>query len=379
MRAIRQRWPSKLDHYYWLTAYLAAHDMQKSACRVVAAIILCLGAIPPTLMASSVGPQGLPNQALAVCVAICCLAMGALWLRQRWPTRTESQLCVVVGTVCIALASLIAADPVVGLLGSTTFVVVSAFTVVFHSGRLLAFTWSIGAATLGVLAVRLAAIDPALATCSVVLVALINVFVAFAGRMVLRLLDTTILDGDIEPLTGLLNRDAFYDRVDTLIGTRSRRDDRHLVVIVVNLDGFSLLTAMTGKAGAHRARVAIGQHLRETVRRDAIVAHVGEAEFLIAEPFTTPDPSALAERVRGCIITAPFRLTASIGVVSTALRPLANHPPPDVLDELLTLATSAMYEARRAGGNQYRLLLAPPLTVLDDPHEDNWVATDESA
>ena len=36
-----------------------------------------------------------------------------------------------------------------------------------------------------------------------------------------------------------------------------------------------------------------------------------------------------------------------------------------------------MYEARRAGGNQYRLLLAPPLTVLDDPHEDNWVATDE--
>ena len=34
---MRQRWPSKVDHYYWLTAYLAAHDMQKSACRVVAA------------------------------------------------------------------------------------------------------------------------------------------------------------------------------------------------------------------------------------------------------------------------------------------------------------------------------------------------------
>ena len=152
MRAIRQRWPSQLDHYYWLTASLAAHDRQKSACRVVAAIILCLGAIPPTLMASSVGPQGLSNQALAVSVAICCLVMGALWLRQRWPTRTESQLCVMAGTVCIAAASLIAADPVLGLLGSTTFVVVSAFTVVFHGGGLLAFTWSIGAATLGVLA-----------------------------------------------------------------------------------------------------------------------------------------------------------------------------------------------------------------------------------
>ena len=253
--------------------------------------------------------------------------MGALWLRRRWPTRTESQLCVTVGTVCIAVASLIAADPVVGLLGSTTFVVVSAFTVLFHSGRLLAFSWSVGAATLGVLALRLAATDPALATGSVVLVALINVFVAFAGRMVLRLLDTKILDGDIEPLTGLLNRDAFYDRVATLIGARSRREDRHLVVIVVNLDDFSLLTATTGKAGTNRARVAIGQHLRETVRRDAIIAHVGEAEFLIAEPFTTPDPSPLAERVRGCITTAPFRLTAS-SVISTPLHPLANHPSP---------------------------------------------------
>ena len=71
MRAIRQRGPSKLDHYYWLTASLAAHDMQKSACRVVAAIVLCLGAIPPTLMASSAGPQGLPNRVLAVSAAIC--------------------------------------------------------------------------------------------------------------------------------------------------------------------------------------------------------------------------------------------------------------------------------------------------------------------
>ena len=67
-------------------------------------------------------------------------AMGPLWLRQRWPTRTAFQLCVMAGTVCIAVAALIAANPVVGLLGSTTFIVVSAFTVVFHCGRLLAFT-----------------------------------------------------------------------------------------------------------------------------------------------------------------------------------------------------------------------------------------------
>jgi len=37
-----------------------------------------------------------------------------------------------------------------------------------------------------------------------------------------------------------------------------------------------------------------------------------------------------------------------------------------------------MHEARRAGGNQYHLLLAPPLTILAHPHEDNWAAANES-
>ena len=52
----------KIDHYYWLTAYLAARDMQTAACRVVATTIWCLGALPLTLMGTvtlvSVGDLG---------------------------------------------------------------------------------------------------------------------------------------------------------------------------------------------------------------------------------------------------------------------------------------------------------------------------------
>lgn len=380
MSTPRRRWPRHLDHYYWLTAYLAARDMQTRTCRLVATIILGLGAIPSTLMMSSVGPDGLQNRLLAGVITVCCVVMGALWLRHCWPTRTQSQLCVVVGTVCIAVACLIEDHPVIGLLGSTAFAVLSAFTAFFHSARLLAFTWTVGVATLGVLALRLATIDAALAVCSVVLIALVNVFVAFACRMVTRLIDTEILHGEIEPLTGLLNRDGFSDHVAPLIGARRRDDDRYLIVLVVNLDSFSLLTAMTGAAGGSRARVAIGQRLRETVRRDAIIAHIGDAEFFIADLFTTPDPFVLTERIRGTIRTAPFRLTASIGGVSTPLQPLATYPPHDVCEELLTIATTAMYEARKAGGNQARHVLSPALAVLDDPDsQEDWPDTDISA
>ena len=45
--------------------------------------------------------------------------------------------------------------------------------------------------------------------------------------------------------------------------------------------------------------------LRETVRRDAVVGHIGEAEYVIADSFTTPDPSPLVERVRGAIAGTP--------------------------------------------------------------------------
>jgi GGDEF domain-containing protein len=275
---------------------------------------------------------------------------------------------VVGGSVCVAAACLIESNPLIGLLGATTFAILTAFTMLFHSGRLVAVPWTIGALTLVVLATRLDPHNIAVAACSFVVVTLLNVAVAVAGRFLIQILDSELLRcDDIEPLTGLLSRDAFYDEVATLIGARSRRDDRYLVVVAVSLDSFTLLTALAGAVGGNRALVAISQALREAVRRGTVVAHLPEADFLIAELFATADPGPLTERVRGTISTAPFGLTASIGAVSTPLGPLAGHPSSEVLDEMLSLATDAMRAARRAGGNQVGLRLSPCLSSLNDP------------
>jgi diguanylate cyclase (GGDEF)-like protein len=358
--------PPSGDRYYWLTAILAAGGNQTAACRGVAATITGLGIIPVALIGSTAGPHGTRDTLLAVAIGVCCVAMGALWLRRCWPTRRQSQLCAAVGSVCIAVASLIAAQPAVGLLGSTAFAVLSGYIAICHSGRLLAFVWAAAGVTLAVLAVRLAATDLAVALTSVALVALINIFVATVCRLLIRMVNRDVIDEDIDPLTGLLHRDAFVEQVASIVGARTRDDDRYLVVMVLTLDGFSLLTGMRGDADGDQACVAIAQNLRETVRRDAVVAHVGEAEFLVAELFTTADCSPLAERIRGTIASVPYRLTASIGTVSTPSRPLAEHPPHDVCEEILTIAGSAMYEARRAGGNQARHVRCPTLTILDD-------------
>ncbi len=367
MTTVGQRKERHRDHYYWLTAFLAARGAQTTTCRVVAAMIVSAGAIPLFMTASPSGPSGLLGRIVATVGATCAVVMATVWLRNRWPARLTSELCVVAGSIYIAAASLVETDPVVGLLGATAFAILGGFVALFHSMRLLMFMWSIGAVTVIVLAVRVAATDLALAITGALLIALINVFGVFACRTLLRSITSDVQLDDLERLTSLLTADAFAEKTATLMSSRDRGSDRYLLVAVVNLDSFSLLRDMAGVAAANQARVAVAQRLRETVRRPALIAHVADDEFLIADVLTTDDPTPLVERVSATVATTPSRLTASIGVVSTALSPLAGHPPYDVLDEVLSMATAAMQEARRAGGNQARLVLSPALRVLEQP------------
>ena len=207
----------------------------------------------------------------------------------------QSQLCVLIGAVCTAAGCLIEANPALGLTGTSAFVVLSAFTALFHDGRLMSATWLVGATTLVAIAVRLGAFEPGITAAGILLFALINAFVVFVCRTMIRLINADVHYAELEPLTGLLTRDAFSDRVATMIAARDRNDDRFLAIAVVSLDSFSLLTAMSGETGGNEARVAIGHRLAETLRRDAVLAHVGESEYLVADSFT----SDCAERADG--------------------------------------------------------------------------------
>ena len=326
--------------------------------------------MPTLLLANPRGRYGGSLTLISASITVCCLAMAALWLRPRWPSRLQSQLCVAVGSICIAVACLIQPNPVFGLAR------IHRLRDRGRIHRVLPFVASadtcrvVGAATLIVLGVRLSEIDAAMAAAGVLLVVLLNVFAVMVGRIVMRLTDIEKRRHDLEPLTGLLNRAAFYEETATLIGARNRGDDRYLAVAVVNLENYSALVSLTGAAAGIRVQVMAAQRLRETMRREAILAHSGEAEFLIADVFASPDPSVLIERVRGALAAPPLRLTCSVGTVVTRLRPLVSHPPSDVLDELLDHASATMFEARRAGGNQHRIVVDPHLSMLDEPGAD---------
>ncbi|GAC1640945.1 MAG: hypothetical protein NVS4B6_12290 [Mycobacterium sp.] len=339
-------------------------------CRLIAAIIVATGLLPTLLIPDLTDSHRIAKVVVSVSITIGFSAMAVLWLRSQRPSRRQSQLCAVVGTLCIAASSLIQTQPLVGVLGCTACAILAAYTALFHSLRLLAFIWFVAAVTLCVLAVRLAASGVSLAAAGTLVVVLINVVAVFVARSVIRLLDMDVPDADLSPLTGLLTAHGFYDDVATLMGARSRREDRYLAAVVIDIDNYSALLAVEGAAAGTQATVDTGDKLRRTVRREAVLAQAGQAQFWVADVFTAADPTALVDRIRSAIADRPSRMTASIGAVITPLRPLVAQPPRDVMDEVLGIAADAMQQARRAGGDQRRVVVNPTLAALNAADED---------
>jgi diguanylate cyclase (GGDEF)-like protein len=364
--ALRDWWRQP-DHYYWLTAFLAARGTQRGTSRLIAVSLLGMAGVVLVSLGSPAGPSGTAGRAIAISVAVCILGMALGWLRQGWPSRTQSTWFVVLSAVCIAAACLIQAHPYNGMFGATAFAVLSGYIAFFHTPRLMAFNLLVLAVTGSVLAYRLAeAGDTYLAVSTLAFLVVVNFAIPFSCQTLVHLLGINVLNADIDSLTGLLNREAFDRTAAAFIASRNREDDRYFVIVVIDLDSFALLTQTKGRVSGERARVAVAQTLRETTRQNAVIAHVPDAEFLIADSFPTTDTSPLVERVRRAIKTTPPRTTASVGVVSTPLRGLAQHPPYEVIEEMIEIARSAMRQARRAGGNQAHHIVCPSLTALED-------------
>jgi diguanylate cyclase (GGDEF)-like protein len=365
-----QRWWHHPDHYYWMTAYLAAQGAQAGACRAIALATMGLGLIPLAMLASPSGPQDPVGRSLSVVVTICCIGMTALWLRRTWPSQRTSGVFVVVSSLCIATVCFTGGDTLANVTAGGAFAILGAYTGFFHTARYVVFNIAVAVISITVTAVHLAhERDVLFALCTALFVIGINLAVPIACQTLVQMLEVDVLSTDIDTTTGLLNKDAFYQQTSELIGARNRGDDRYLVIVVTTLDNFRTIAETQGRAAGDRVRVAIGQTLRDVTRHDAVVAHIGKEEFLIADTFLSTDVSPLIDRLRGAIATTPPRLTASVGVVSAPLKGMASTPSNEVLDEMVTIATVAMFDARLAGGDQVRYVECPPLRALHDPND----------
>jgi diguanylate cyclase (GGDEF)-like protein len=151
-----------------------------------------------------------------------------------------------------------------------------------------------------------------------------------------------------DPLTGLLNRRAFYERLTEELA-RAARTESPLSVVLLDIDRFKPINDTYGHAEGDRVLRAVGESLQATVRIDETVARFGGEEFaLIAAGASAWEAIEAADRFRAAIAGVKAHesaLSASAGVAGW---------PDDgsSADELLEAADKALYRAKNAGRNR---------------------------
>jgi diguanylate cyclase (GGDEF)-like protein len=153
-----------------------------------------------------------------------------------------------------------------------------------------------------------------------------------------------------DPMTGLLNRQGFRDRLEIAVA-RARRGRQTAAVLVLDLDGFKGINDRLGHAAGDAVIWATGSRLKKAIRFTDVAARLGGDEFaLLLE--RVPDvrtAEALARRIHAQLcepLTIPagdVAVGASFGLVF--LDRTAGAP-----DQALDVADAAMYEAKARGG-----------------------------
>jgi diguanylate cyclase (GGDEF)-like protein len=340
------RWWRQPDQFDWLTGYLSARGLALPT-RILMAIIS--GAL--TLMAvAALTSKNIPllvAVAFSIVSSVVGVGYAVLWLRG-WPTRRQSLAMAWLGGLLIAAGCVMQPQPMIALMGCTGTAILGGYAAFFHNTKAIAVNIGLGIAAGLVCAARVAPENGwAVATAGLWLVVELNVAVPLAIQTVVRTLGADVVRSDQDPLTGVLNRRAFYERATTLL--TSPGDDLHLIVMMIDLDKFKKLNDAYGHLAGDQALTAVGWAMREASNSSAIIGRFGGEEFIVIDAVPAEAAERLPAELCSAIAALPQPVTASVGAA------IVRWGCGSAMDELIRSADAAMYAAKRAGGNQTRI------------------------
>jgi diguanylate cyclase (GGDEF)-like protein len=157
-----------------------------------------------------------------------------------------------------------------------------------------------------------------------------------------------------DPLTGLINRFLFGDRLQSAIA-RAKRDETLVALMFLDLDDFKAVNDHYGHATGDALLKQVAKRIVASVRETDSVARLGGDEFtvILETGARLEDAGQVASKILEAV-AEPYivgdrelRVTASIGI---AMYPLDG----DSSQALLRDADIAMYSAKAAGANTYQ-------------------------
>lgn len=169
---------------------------------------------------------------------------------------------------------------------------------------------------------------------------------------------------DHDPLTGLLNRRGFSERLAAAVASATRRQ-APLSVVTVDADHFKRVNDQFGHDVGDQVLQAIAGVLSDRLRTSDFVARLGGEEFIVVLPDTAADgaaraAAALVQAVRAADMPAVGHVTVSCGVAEL-------HVGDESVDAALRRADEALYLAKQGGRNRFHLAMGPSGSTAGRP------------
>lgn len=158
-----------------------------------------------------------------------------------------------------------------------------------------------------------------------------------------------------DALTDLPNRTLFYDRLETALN-QSRRYHRRFALLMVDLDRFKEVNDTLGHGAGDELLIEAAQRLTSCVRESDTVARLGGDEFalIVTDISSDAEVEQVARRAVD-LLAEPYHLDAGTvnisGCIGIALYPQHGQE----IDQLQRNADLALYAAKDAGRNAYRV------------------------
>ena len=166
-----------------------------------------------------------------------------------------------------------------------------------------------------------------------------------------------------DALTGLPNRALLLERLERQIAM-TERQPRCLGVLFLDLDRFKFVNDTLGHAIGDDLLIEVARKLQGLVRLADTVARLGGDEFVVMldNPANQDEVVHIANRII-TVINEPMEFGGQVANVGTSIGIAIFPADGSSASESLKSADNAMYQAKHAGRNTYRLFA--PETVVD--------------
>lgn len=147
-----------------------------------------------------------------------------------------------------------------------------------------------------------------------------------------------------DPLTGALNRQAFFELADSI-----PYSETWCVLVYADLDGLKRLNDHEGHARGDHGLKAYSTHVKKLIRKDDVFARIGGDEFLVY--LAVRDEAAgktVATRLHQGMNEATAKISAKL---RCSIGALILAPGPRTIGRELRIADELMYEAKGVGAS----------------------------